>query len=1164
MKINDLSLAMCKPWLRKIPLAMKLTTLIMLVVLLQCSAKGYSQKINLDETNAPLKKVLQQIKKQTGYVFFYDSKDINDKNVTVHVKDESIETALNQCLYKQSLTYKIVKNTIVLQQKEVVFPVKDKITQLVAKPITITGQILDSKNLPVIGVTVKVKGGKVTSLSDAYGKYKIVVPDDKAILVFSFIGYKIEEIPVTGRTIINVLLKDDDNALEEVSVVVAYGTQKKESMVSSITSINPKELKGPTSNLTTMLAGKISGMVAYQRSGEPGQDNASFFIRGVGSFGTGKIDPLILIDGMESTPTDLARMQPDDIAGFSVLKDAAASSLYGARGANGVILVSTKSGSDGKTKFNVRAENTVSGNTQNFKLADNITYMKMANEAVLTRPLASGKPGPEVYSQTKIDRTAAGWNPQLYPNNNWIDALIKDYTLNQRFNMNMSGGGKVARYYLAGTLNIDNGVLKGEALNKYDNNIKLKTSQVRSNVDVQLTPTTSGTVRTSGTFDDYQGPIGGGGNIFNQALSSNPVLFPATYPESALPLVKHPLFGNALIGNGNIFYNNPYASMVSGFQQYNTSTLNVQLEVKQDFKFITPGLTARIMGYTQRYSYFDLSRKFNPFYYGASPTDSKGENYSLGLLNELSFPAPTEYLDYRGGERKANTTTYMEAAVNYSRTFKEKHAIGGLLITTMRNYLTTVGDDLQSTLPARNQGLSGRFTYGYDSRYLFEANFGYNGSERFAKNNRFGFFPSVGVAWNAAYEKFFEPLKTVVSKLKFRGTYGLVGNDQIGEKEDRFFYLANVNLNGSLVGGFGTDFNTFRPGDVISRYPNENITWEKTKTTNLGMDMTLFNDFNVVIDAYKSHRSNILMKRSYIPTTMGLTAAIQTNVGEAESKGVDIALDYNKTIGKLWLQGRGTFTYATSKLLVNEEPDFGALSYLSKVGNSLGQNYGYIAERLFVDDEEVRNSPRQAFGSQPVMGGDIKYRDVNGDGVISSLDIVPLGLSTTPEIIYGFGLSAGYKNFDISGMFQGSARSSFWIDAAKITPFDIHASPNGGVANLQNGLLQDIANNYWSEDNRNMQAFWPRLSSTVNANNTQVSNWWMRNGSFLRLKSVELGYNFSGKSVAKLGIGSLRLYASATNLFVKSSFKMWDPEQGGNGLGYPLQRVFNFGLNVQF
>ncbi|SMC78625.1 SusC/RagA family TonB-linked outer membrane protein [Pedobacter nyackensis] len=1031
--------------------------------------------------------------------------------------------------------------------------------------ITITGKVTDVKGGPLPGVSVKLKGNTNGDVTNGEGKYAIKLSSGGGTLVFSFVGYKKQEIVIAGRRIINVELQEDDNALEEVGIVAAFGaTQKKGTLVGSITTINPKELKGPTSNLTTMLAGKLPGVIAYQRSGEPGADNAQFFIRGVASFGSGKIDPLILIDGMESTPTDLARMQPDDIAAFSVLKDASAAALYGSRAANGVILVSTKSGVEGKTKFSFRAENSVSGNTQNFKLADNITYMKMANEAVLTRTLPGLKSNPEPYSKTKIDRTAAGMNPYLYPNNDWMSALIKDYTMNQRFNMSMTGGGKNAQYYIAGTHNIDNGVLRTEALNKYDNNIKLKTSQIRSNVNVKLTPTTEGIVRTSGTFDDYQGPIGGGSGIFSQAISSNPVLFPAIYPASASPFEKHPLFGNALIGNSTTnFYNNPYANMVSGFQQYNTSTLNVQLELKQDFKFITPGLSARLMAYTQRYSYFDFSRRFNPYYYSATPTDGSGQNYNISLLNEFSiFGAPTEYLNYVPGERKANTKTYMEAVVNYSNTFGGKHTVGGTLITLLSNYVTANANDLQAALPARNQGLSGKVTYGYDTRYLFQADFAYNGSERFAKKNRFGFFPTVGVAWNASNEKFFEPLRAAISNLKLRASYGMVGNDQIGEAKDRFFYLANVNLNS---GGafFGADNGYFRPGVAISRYPNENITWEESRTLNLAMDLSLFNSLNFVFEAYKTHRSNILMQRSSIPTTMGLAANIQTNVGEAESQGIDVSMDYNKTFGNFWLQGRGTFTYATNKLLVNEEPDYGALTYLSRVGNPLGQTYGYIAERLFVDDEEVRNSPLQSFGNEPVRGGDIKYRDVNRDGVISGLDIVPLGLPTSPEIVYGFQVATGYKKFEIGIFFQGSTRSSFWIDPAKITPFALYGVDNGPV-NRQNGLLQGIADSYWSEDNRNMQAFWPRLSSSVNPNNTQTSNWWMRNGSFLRMKSVEVGYNISGKSIQKLGIGSIKVYANGTNLFVKSSFKMWDPEQGGNGLGYPLQKVFNFGLNVNF
>lgn len=1023
----------------------------------------------------------------------------------------------------------------------------------------VSGKVTDNKGLVLPGVSVAVKGTTLGTISDVDGKFVLKLPNGSSTLIFSFLGYVKQEVAVKGEHTVNVVLLDDNNNLNEV-VVVAYGEQKKESMVSSITTIKPKELKGPTSNLTTMLAGRISGLVAYQRSGEPGADNASFFIRGITTFGSGKIDPLILIDGMESTSTTFARLQPDDIAAFSILKDAAASSLYGARGANGVILITTKSGKSGDTKFDIRFENSISSNTQNFGLADNITYMTLANEAALTRnPIA-----PLPYSQNKIDHTVAGDNPLLYPSNDWIHSLIKNYTSNQRLNMNLTGGGKAAQYYVAGTVNQDNGVLKAEQGNKFNNNINLKSYQVRSNVNLRLTSTTEAIVRTSGDFDDYEGPVGGydtygnpingGAAVFNSALRANPVLFPAIFPASDLPLVKHPLFGNAPLGTNGDVYNNPYAQMVSGYQQYNTSTLNVQLELKQDFKFITPGLSARAMVYTKRYSYFSLKRQYNPFYYSAIPTDEDPKGYTLSLLNEKTA---TEYLNFNAGDKIVNTTTYGEVAVNYNRTFADKHAISALLIGIQRSYLNGNAGDLQSSLPFRNQGVSGRVTYGYDSRYLFEGNFGYNGSERFAANNRFGFFPSIGVAWNVSNEKFFKPLSNVISKLKFRATYGLVGNDQIGNDNDRFFYLSNVNLNDANYGAvFGKDYSYSRPGVSISRYANDNITWEKAQKTNIGMDLSLFDALNLVVDVYKERRSNILMQRAYVPTSLGLTAPVSANVGVAQGKGVDASLDYNKNFGKSWLQLRGTFTYAASKLLVNEEPDYPANEfYLSRVGQSLAEVYGLIAERLFVDDEEVRNSPRQSFGE--VRGGDIKYRDLNGDGQITNLDnINGLGYPTVPEIIYGFGFSYGYKNFDVSTFFQGSARSSFFIDPNAISPFVLSGAN-------QNGLLKAIADDHWSEDQRNSYAFWPRLGPTENSNNNQPSNWWMRNGAFLRMKTAELGYSLNDNFLKKYHIRGLRFYANGTNLFLISGFKLWDPEQGSNGLGYPVQKVFNIGINVQ-
>lgn len=1025
------------------------------------------------------------------------------------------------------------------------------------------GVVLDSVgHLPISNVTIAFMGKNAVVSTDAQGQFLIKDAHINDHLVLTSVGFDRKTVQVTSTNRMTIYLSSSSSNLDEVTVV-AYGTQKKTSMVASITSINPKEIKGPTSNLTSMLAGRVAGLIAYQRSGEPGNDNASFFIRGVGSFGAGKKDPLILIDGMESNTTALARLQPDDIAGFSVLKDAAASSLYGARGANGVVLVNTKSGIVGKAKFNARFENSISTNTRNFKFADNITYMKMANEAVLTRDPKGTLP----YSQNKIDHTERGDDPLLYPNNNWIDQLIKDYTNNQRFNFNVTGGGNLAQYYVAGTFNNDKGILRSENSNSFDNNINLKNYSLRSNITLNVTPTTIGIIRTSAQFDDYTGPIGGydkwgnlingGQRVFREAIWSNPVMFPAIYPSSYSPFATHPLFGNNFIPTTKTLYNNPYANMVNGFQEYNSSTVNVQLELKQNFDFITKGLSARLMAYTQRYSYFSVTRSFKPFYYNLVRIPGTS-NTVLSLLNENEG---TEYLDYNQGNKILNTTTYGEFAVNYNRTIAEDHDITGMLIGIIRNYQTANGGDLQASLPARNLGVSGRATYAYKNRYLFEFNFGYNGSERFSKDHRFGFFPSFGVGWNLNEEKMFEFMTPVVSRLKLRATYGLVGNDQIGEDRDRFFYLSQVNPNNGGRGfSWGNNWDYTRPGYSISRYENRDITWERAKTFDVGFDLNLKNGLGVVFDYYNSTRSNILMVRSNIPSTTGFQSDIQANIGKAQSRGFDLALDYNKSFQNTWwTQLRANMTYATNKLLVNEEPDYSAnLSYLSRLGHPIKQSYGLIAERLFVDDIEAENSPLQNFGGAfKTMGGDIKYRDINGDGKITDLDKVPIGYPTDPQIIYGMGFSVGFKGFDVSAFLQGSARSSFFIDPGNITPFAINGP-------YQNGLLQEVANSYWSEDNQDVRALWPRLTDGFNNNNNQFSTWWMRNGAFLRLKSVELGYNLPNQFLNKFKMSNVRFYVNALNLAVWSKFKMWDPEMGGEGLGYPVQAVYNVGINVGF
>lgn len=1029
--------------------------------------------------------------------------------------------------------------------------------------ITVKGNIR-SDSAVLQGVTVQLKAdAKRATQTDEKGNFSIRVPA-KGVLVISSVGFETQEIAVNGQTTINAVLKNASGSLGDVVIIGFGGTQKKASMVSSITTVDVKSLKGPTGNLTNTLAGRIPGVISFQRSGEPGlgTDNSAFYIRGLSTFGTGKQDPLILIDGVESSPTDLARLQPDDISDFSVLKDAAAASVYGARGANGVVLVNTRSGKEGVAKFSFRAENRVSSNTKNFNMADNITYMELANEAALTRSRLAVQP----YSQNKIEHTKAGDDPYLYPNNNWIEQLIKKYTVNQSYNLNVSGGTNRTRYYVAGTYNQDNGLLKLDPINNFNSNIKLKNYSIRSNINLNLSENTELIIRMYGQFDDYNGPIGGGSATFNNALWSNQVMFPAVYPQSKLPYITHPLFGSARTVDANgltsTLYVNPYAQMVRGYSVYKTSNLQPQVELKQDLGFVTPGLSFRTMGYLRRYSFYSVDRSYNPFYYSAI-VDPTTQDYNLTVLNDGSATSigtvGTEYLGYAEGNKVVDSRFWLEGSVTYNRTFK-KHTVGGNVIAVISNYETGNAGSVTASLPQRNQTLSGRFTYGFDNRYLAEFNFGYNGSERFAKNNRFGFFPSAGVAYRISNERFFTPLKKVITDLKFRATYGLVGNDQIGNINDRFFYLSNVNLND---GGFGASFGrndgagTYgRNGVSISRYANEGITWEQSRSMNLGMDMKLFYDLTLTVDVYKQWRSQILQAKSTVESAAGFSAIPSSNYGKAETQGIDVALNYQRSLNKnMWINVRGTFTYATSKVKVTDEIVFPAnIAYLSRAGHSISQTWGLIAERLFIDQKEVANSPVQ-YGDNGLLAGDIKYKDVNGDGVINNDDMVPIGFPQQPEIIYGFGASFGYKRFDFSFYFQGAARSSFFINPWNIQPFYL----NGGY---QNNLLKVIADNHWSEDNQNPYAFWPRLSTwRVNSNN-QTSTWWLRNGAFLRLKSVDMGYTLPDFKALKLK--GTRVYFSATNLFILSGFKLWDVEMGGNGLNYPIQSVYSMGVQLNF
>lgn len=1031
----------------------------------------------------------------------------------------------------------------------------------------ISGTVTDASGTTLPFVNVYVKSDKTAgTATDLNGKYILDVPDDDSVLVFQMIGFITKEVAVSGQDDIDVVMEEDTEQLGEVMITAFGEARGAKEMVGSVTTISTSELKTSSSNLTTALAGRAAGVIAYQRSGEPGQDNADFFIRGVTTFGY-KQNPLILIDGVELTTTDLARLQPDDIESFSIMKDAASTALYGARGANGVILVTTKTGKKGEAQLDFRYETSVSAPTENVELADPVTYMQLNNEAVLTRnPLA-----PTQYSQQQIDRTITGLNSNVYPATDWREELIKDYAINQRFNMNVSGGGEVARYYVAGSMSQDNGLLKVDNLNNFNNNIDLKTYTLRSNVNVDLTKNTELIVRLSGTFDEYTGPIGGGAGTFRNVMRSNPVLFPKSFPvDEEHQYVQHIMFGNYDEG----LHLNPYADLVKGYKDYSRSMMLAQIELKQDLSSITEGLKFRSMINTTRNAFFDVSRYYDPFFYSVGSYDRVADTYQITILNDADTSPirGDESLGFNLDNKLVNSTFYMENALNYDRTYGN-HGVSGMLIGIIRQYLSAEGNTLQETLPSRNIGISGRATYSFLERYFAEFNFGYNGSERFHESERFGFFPSVGLAWNISDENFFDPLESVVTNLRIRGSYGLVGNDAIGSARDRFFYLSEVNRTGAMGATFGENFNVSRPGYNISRYANPAITWETAIKKNIAIELGLFNKINFIGEYFTEYRDNILMTRASVPTTMGLSAITMANVGEASGQGVDLSLDYSEFFtNDFWIQARANFTYATSAFEVYEEPQYDE-EYLSRIGYPINQQWGYLAERLFIDDEEVRNSPAQ-FGnveSGTLRGGDIKYRDVNGDGQITTLDRVPLGYPTLPEIVYGFGTSIGYKAFDVSLFFQGLARESFWIDVNATAPFTSYRYPGetfvGNNPNpiLENQLLQAYADSHWSEDsNRDLYALWPRLSTERNVNNSQVSNWFMRDGSFLRLKSVEIGYTMPQDLSQRLYMKQFRFYVSGTNLHAWSKFKLWDPEMAGNGLGYPVQRVINTGVTIGF
>ena len=1085
--------------------------------------------------SVPLKTVLEEVERQTGYSILFENEDVDvSRPVTATFKDATLQTVLDTVLDK-SLRYTVKgggKLVTISRRSPVSAPTAPN------GEMTVAGTVISSAdNQPIVGANIYVEGTNVGTTTDAGGNYKLTVPASAKTVTVSFLGYDTKKISVRDIHLFKLItLADASNKLEDV-VVVGFGVQKKESLVGAVQSVKPSDLQTSSSNLSTSFSGKIAGVIAVQKSGEPGADGANFWIRGISTFGSGQ-SPLLILDGVEITNQMLNNIPPETIESFSVLKDATATALYGSRGANGVMIITTKNGRDSeKMTINLRAEFGASAPTRVPKVADGITYMETFNEARTTR---GEKP---YYSNEKIMGTKLGLDPYVYPNVDWYDMLFKDCTFNQNFNFNMTGGAKKIDYFLNASVYNENGIMRKPEASKFDTNINAQKYLFQANVSADATKTTRVSLKMNTQLHYRHAPIQSVSDLFAYAMTGMPCEFPATLPgEESDTFVR---FGTNNAWNSG-FFTNPYAQLCRGYGDQFRGHFTSALTVNQNLDFITKGLSATGMATFYNRVYSAVYRSFTPFMYQLTDYNiDEAGNYSY---TSNSTNTGTTYLGTTR-DKDGYRELAFQAKIDYARTFG-KHDVGATIVYMQKERNMNISDEQEyAALPYRQQGLAGRVTYGFDKRYLFEANFGYNGSENFAAGKRFGFFPSVAVGWVISNEPFWKGIKEQVNLFKLRASYGLVGNDVISKDyADRFPYLTTVDMGQGYDVYIGNNFQR-KYGPILSVYGNPNATWEESRKLDIGVEIGLFDSLNIIFDWFKEKRSGIFMQRTSLPSTFGMSGITPwANIGKVDNSGVDISVDYNKAFSKdLILSLRGTFTYAHNEIVEMDEPKY-KWAYQYKAGHPINSIQCLIAEGLFRDEEEIASSPSQDIyaTTYPIRPGDVKYRDLNDDKIIDDNDMCWTGNPTVPEIIYGFGFSLKYKGFDCSAFFQGQGKVSILM--YNYHPFATAATPGSG-------LMQWIADEHWSEDDPNPKALYPRLSPLWNNNNTKASTLYVRNGKMLRLKTAEIGYTYK----------KMRVYVSGTNLLTFAPFKYWDPEKGsGNGLGYPLQRTYNLGFQFNF
>lgn len=1096
-------------------LIMKINFLLAFICVFHASASVFSQNNLLDIKlkNATVREILKEIESKTDYRFFYnDEFAFLDKRIDVNISQKRVEETLEQIFTHSNITYKVMPDNVV-----VIYPSQKQSRE-------ITGVVIDLvTGEPIPGANILIQGTVTGTTSDVNGRYRLNVPGPDAVLIFSYVGYLTEQITVGNQLVIDVALSPDIKELQDI-VVVGYGTQQKYMVVSSLTTIEPQKLQmGTNRSISNNLAGQLAGIIAVQRSGEPGYDNSTFWIRGISTFADAKY-PLVLIDGIERS---LNNIDPAEIESFSILKDASATAVYGVRGANGVILINTKRGMVGKPTVNVRFEQ---GFTQPVKTPD---FLGAADFLEVFNSIAEENGEAPLYDQEYIDNIRNQTDPDLYPDVNWLDAITKDHASNSRLNLTVSGGTELLRYALVGSYYNEQGIIDRDYDQEWNSSMKLNRYNVRSNIDLNVTPSTLFRVNIGGYLQDDIRPPQSIDYLFSMAFETPPYVHPTRYSSGEIPVTPE--------------RTNPWAlATQTGYSRRSYSKIESLFSVEQDMNFLAQGLKAKINFSFDRYSGTFVDRKKSPDYY--IPATTRNEDGSLDLS---IYRYGQEFLGYETGAEWGDKSVYLEGNLSYTR-YLGKHFIDALFLYNQRHY------DNGSPLPFRNQGIAGRLSYSYDYRYIAEFNFGYNGSENFAKGHRMGFFPSVAAGWLMSEEEFMRPLKNTFSKVKLRASYGLVGNDQLGI---RFAYIPTIEETDGYRWGVNNDYH--RAGRREGFPGVTDLTWETVAKTNIGLELGLWNSVDFQVDVFKEQRRDIFMQRRTVPGSSGFIQTPWANYGKVDNQGIDMSLDVNKKLSRdLSISARGTFTYAVNEIIEQDEPSAVVGTYRSSTGKPVGQIFGLIAEGLFTEEDfaDVENGvlkeglPTQDFG--PVRPGDIKYRDLNDDGMITDLDMTAIGGTYDPQIVYGFGVNAFFKNIDFGFFLQGNAKTYRLIRGLAFIP----GSGGTGLGNIYSNV-----NDRWTVDNPSQDVFWPRLTAGNNENNNRPSTWWLRDMSMLRVKSIELGYSFPVGLIGKAGMKSARLFARGDNLFTFSGFDLWDPELGtDNGFRYPIMKSVSIGLDVNF